>query len=218
MPRVSNSGTVISTDGVTLQGNGSAASPVAIKAVQVDGATITGAGTVASPLVAGAAIPIGWPLNWYSFGEAGLATAFALFGHTANTYTAWGIVLPVQLAVDTLILNIHLGDATHNCDAGLYNAAGHLVANIGAQHLTATGIQQFAIAQGAVTLNPGRYYFATTSVATTATLYTTNDGITPQSFYFAQDLGTTTGGALNATITPPAEAPAANGPIFSLSS
>jgi hypothetical protein len=38
----------VTTDGVTLQGLGTVASPVAIKAVQVDGVTVMGSGTVAS--------------------------------------------------------------------------------------------------------------------------------------------------------------------------
>lgn len=48
-------GGTVNTDGVTVQGDGSLATPIALKAVQHD-ATLAGSGTVADPLrVAGAA-------------------------------------------------------------------------------------------------------------------------------------------------------------------
>lgn len=183
----------------------------ALNSVTTDGATLAGNGTAGAPL--GVA---GWPLTWFSFGEAGLSTTFNKFGHTANTYAIFGLVIPAAVKAGHLILNIHADDATHASDAGFYNSAGSLIANIGATDFAATGILSFAFLQGSVLFTPGRYYFGTTSVATTATFYTTNDTITPQSFYFAQDLGATVGGVLNSTIVPPADAPNATGPIFSL--
>lgn len=52
LPNSSSPPTDVKTDGITIQGDGTAIDPVAILQVQTDGATVFGDGTVASPLSA----------------------------------------------------------------------------------------------------------------------------------------------------------------------
>lgn len=105
-----------------------------------------------------------------------------------------------------LIVNTLDSAAGDYYDVGLYNAAGALQAHTGPVNLPATGYVDLPIAGGGtVTIQPGKYYMAFgCGAAATAKIeggggslasYATNDGG-----------GATTGGALPASMTPPADA------------
>jgi hypothetical protein len=150
----------VTTDGVTIQGDGSGGSPIAIKQVETS-ARLTGAGTLASPLEV-----------------AALCTRIYVGGNDGNTFNvgsanniAGG---ETQVWYPTVISNVAVGvltaDAVNLYDIGLYNAALSLIAHIGAQTLPATGFQHFALVGAPITLFPGLYYYAFTGNSTTAVL------------------------------------------------
>jgi hypothetical protein len=202
------------TDNVTIQGTGVVASPIAIKAVQRD-ATLSGAGTVASPLGAVQQTPTGWPLTWWD-NPIGGTNGTALFASSINTLSLNGIAIPAQVRFNSIVFQVTIADAVNNCDIGLYNSAGTLVAHIGAQILATTGLKNIAVVGAPITLNPGRYYLATTSNATTAT-YETQTGNGNLCFLRNANFGSSSGGALPNTITPPADSVAQNQqPVFAL--
>lgn len=180
------------TDGVTLQGAGISASKLALKAVQT-AAQLTGAGTVASPLGIS-----GWPMS--GFNRAGYLAA--VYNNTSpNALALSPFNLPYALTFANIAVYVSTPDASHNSDIGLFNSAGTLVANIGAQLISSSGEQAFATAQGSQTIPPGLYWFALTSAATSFSIYGDN---TSMSLYFSQAFGSSVGGALPASISPPA--------------
>lgn len=215
MPEVRNTGTTVTTDGVTIQGNGASSSPVAIKAVQTD-ATLTGAGTVASPLSAAQQMPSGWPITWLAYGGPYSNAIFSKLATVANTLVLYGISFPAAVRFGHIVINLITGDNANNSDVGFYSAAGALLAHVGAQHFNFTGNSSIAVVGGAVAIGPGRAYFATTSVGTVATIANSNDAGSPSMFLNQANFGSSTGGSLPASITPPADTIAVNGPIFAL--
>jgi len=196
-------GGTVQTDGVTIQGDGSAGNKIAIKAVQT-AARLIGAGTVASPLDVA-----GWPLTSY-------ASLFALGGVAANTNQTRisGFALPAPLRFSQIGVRVGATDAVNNYDLGVYNAAGTLIANIGAQPLPTTGFVSFATVQGAQTILPGIYAFAFTGNAGTAQIfYDSGDGLV---IFSNQNYQVTVGGALAASVPAVTPAPNTNGLAFIL--
>lgn len=206
----------VSTDNVTLQGNGQAASPIKIKAVQVDGVTITGAGTVASPLVGASGSPAGWPLTFYASSNVGTGEVLA-FATVANTLDLWGIFIPAAVKFNKIYIQVQTPDGGNLYDVGIYTKAGVLVAHAGAGAIASGGITAFTMIGGPITLNPGSYYLALTGNATTATyIYINAQG--NWSFQASQAQGASSGGVLPGTITPPADSiESIFGPQFALS-
>lgn len=158
VPTSATASATVITDGVTIQGNGSGGSPIAIKAVQV-AARITGAGTVASPLDL-AGIPVDY------FQDSSAPSNSALAG--ANQVWVNGFTLQAAITFTKLGCFVQTADAVNAYDLGVYSVAGALLANVGPRTLPATGWKTFAINQTTVTLNPGRYVFAFTGNSTTA--------------------------------------------------
>lgn len=205
----------VQTDGVTIQGDGSAGNKIAILAVQTD-ATLTGAGTVASPLSAVTQTPTGWPLPYFQFGVAA-ASATGL-ASPVNTLQLVGIWILAQLRFSNVTVIVGTADAVNNYDIGMYNAAGTRAWHIGAQTIPSTGIQTFAVAGAPITINPGLYFWATTAVVNTATIYTSGTTAQTLLYFSAFNQGATVGGAIPASITPPAKSISRdNMPFFALS-
>lgn len=200
----SGGASTVQTDGVTIQGDGSAGNKIAIKQVETQ-ARLTGAGTVASKLDIA-----GWPCTFFTYPQA---TGFGPTV-TANKLILLGFTLDCALTFSQVTVSLVTNDNTNNSDIGLYNSAGTLIANIGAQHTPAGGDQTFAFTQGAQTISPGLYFFAVTSAGSTL-----NPNGNQQFFcaYFNGTFGTSAGGALPASIAPPALAPSRNGITFCLS-
>jgi hypothetical protein len=185
--------------------------------VSVDGTTITGNGTPASPLVGNSGTPAGWPLTWWGSPGFGTATNRALVS-SANTLSIWGVALPAATQLNKIFISVHTADASGLYDIGFYTGAGALAAHIGAQHIPSTGLQSYSVVGGPITLAPGRYYFAVTGNATVAAYDYWSYPAGTWSFIFSASFGTSTGGALPSTITPPADSVSQIvAPIFALS-
>jgi len=182
------SGTV-QTDGVTIQGDGSAGNKIAIKQVETD-TSLSGAGTVASKL---AVVPLTAWTNRIQGSGAQVVTA--------NQLVLNAITIPAPITFSTISVLIFAADNANNNDIGLYSAAGTLVANIGAQHIAGTAAQTFSTVQGSKTIPQGAYFFAYTSAASNLTLYYAASGLSP---YYNATFGASVGGALPAAIVPPA--------------
>jgi hypothetical protein len=203
-PGAGGGGGTVQTDGVTIQGDGSAGNKIAIKAVQL-AARLTGAGTVASKLDIA-----GWPIPFISPGiSGGFPTTV-----TANTLILYGLTIGYALTFSKISVNLTANDNTNNSDIGLYDASGLLVANIGAQHTPSGGVQTYGTVQGAQTIPPGLYFFAVTSAGSTLQL---NGNDINFAAYWNSAFGSSSGGALPASITPPAVAPSLNGVTIALS-
>jgi hypothetical protein len=155
-------------------------------------ATLSGLGTAGTPLkIAGGAVPgfsTGFPAS----------TSSAV---TANKLVLNSVFIPSPTVFANIAVAVSAADAVNNCDLGLYDATGAMVANIGAQPIAATGRQSFATVQGVKTIGAGLYYFAFTSNAAVLVLLAGNGVLTP---YFLGTFGASAGGALPANITPPA--------------
>jgi hypothetical protein len=201
-PGSGGGGGTVTTDGVTIQGNGSGGSPIALLAVETD-ATLTGAGVVGNTLKVATPFPGGWPLAFYSQGQ-GSANQLVQFANANNTLNVYGFSLLAQVRFSNITVYIGTADNANNCDLGLYNSSGTLVAHIGAQHLPATNNQTFAIVGAPITLNPGIYFFATTSVATTAAIYISGGNAQAWAYSLNTSYGASVGGALPASIAAPA--------------
>lgn len=184
--------------------------------VSVDGVTITGNGTPGNPLIGAGGTPAGWPVTYFAPPAFG-APAGSNFANPLSTLSLTGIALPAAVRFGTFVLDIAVADAVALYDAGFYTAAGALAFHIGAQTMPATGIRSFAIVGGTRTLNPGRYYFATTGASITAGANynsTANDCLM---FLQTTGFGVSALGVLPATITPPADALVyGRQPIFAL--
>lgn len=159
---------------------------------------------------------VGSPLTiWSSVGGAAAVAANAI---TANKIQMRGFVIPPGGAVSFTKIYYFLNatDAVNSYDFGIYNAAGTLVAHIGAQTLPSNGVQSATISGGGpVLLTAGKYYYAFTGTAITAVQRFVNAGMSI-SFYGNDAFGTSTGGALPSTITPPADANVVGMPVFGL--
>lgn len=186
----------VQTDGVTIQGDGSAGNKIAIKAVQTD-ATLTGAGTVASPLVVDH--PTGWPVTiWLPQG----ATGGTNHSFPTNTLDIYGIQVKEQVRFSQIYISIAQLDNAHLYDVGIYNFAGTLLANIGPIGLPATGNLFFTTNQSAQTINPGIYWFVFTGNNGTAQYQTDLGGRQTVAYASAQATQSSAGGTCPATITP----------------
>jgi len=216
-PGSGGGGGTVTTDGVTIQGNGSAGSPIALLDAITDGVTLQGAGISSSKLALKAiqttarlmgtgtvASPLdvtGWPLPGWVSGGWGASARF--FASTANKLNVYGVIFPAPVLCSNITLDINTADAVNNCDIGFYNSAGVLLAHIGAQTIPATGLQTYAIVGGPLVIPAGTNYFATTSAANTAILFITGGGGLAVGWGTNLSYGASTGGALPASITPP---------------
>jgi hypothetical protein len=186
----SGSGTV-TTDGVTIQGDGSAGSPIAIKAVQLQ-ARLTGAGTVASKLDIG-----GWPLNFW---QVGLPDSSQDAAVTQNFSYLCSIQIGYALAFSKIALSVHAGDAGGVTAVALYDSTGARIAHTTPANLAA-GYPTLTFAEGSQTINPGDYWFLCASAAVGVRLYTCQQNWTP---YSNEIFTATVGGVTPTSITPPA--------------
>lgn len=170
--------------------------------VTTDGVTIGGNGTLASPID-----QIGAPLTFWSTQFCGGTDGQIPFtGTGGNNFIAlFGFVFTVAVKLNKIVIPIAAADAVNLYDIGLYTAAGALACHQGAATVPSTGVQSFPMTGGPITLPPGRYYLATTGQAATAEYFFQNNATGLWSFLLASTSIATTGGVLNSTITPPAD-------------
>jgi hypothetical protein len=188
-PGTSGGSSTVTTDGVTIQGNGSGGSPIALKAVETD-SSLSGAGIVGNTLKV-------TPMTFWAAASASVSG----FGNTsANMLFISSIEIPAPLTFAHIIAQASTGDGANNSDIGLYNISGTLIANIGAQLISVTTAVSYATLQGAQTIPQGSYLVAMTSVGTTLKLFGANSYYVQ---YHSAAYGSSSGGALPASITPP---------------
>jgi trimeric autotransporter adhesin len=128
-------------------------------------------------------------------------------GH--NLTKVWGFLLPYNVTTTQLTYDITTADNTaNNYDLGIYDNSGHLVLNIGATPGTTFApskiFKTMAWAQGSTNLVAGRYYIAFTTSCASACAAVAADTIYV-SFAINASAGTSVGGALPTTMTPPAD-------------
>jgi len=133
---------------------------------------------------------------------------------TANTLLLIAAVIPASVTFANIAFHVGIADGVNNSDFGIYNAAGALLANAGAQAMGSATFSSFAAVQGSQTIAAGLYFIAWTSAGSVLGVsydtYCTG-------FYYNASFGVSVGGALPASITPPALALNGNNASFALS-
>ena len=151
----------------------------------------------------------GYPVNLFQIGQNNDSAVAAV----ANKVIYSGFMLLVPITFANLAFNVNTADGVNNSDLGIYSAnGGALLANVGAQHFAATSVVTAAITQTSVTLNPGRYLFAVTSVGSTFAI--NRDGHWPTWCFNSSGVGTSSGGALPASIPAPTVALLTSGALI----
>jgi hypothetical protein len=187
-------GGTVHTDGVTIQGDGSVASPVALLDAMTDGSTLLGAGIAANKL---AIIP-----SIYLSAMSG--SNFT--GFTENFVAVCGFTVPTPLTFSNLVINIaNADDAPVLNDFGIYDFAGNLIANTGPFSFPVATQPVFPMQQGEQTIPQGLYLFAATSDGDGLAIY--GDTNSFSWFETTAYTGFPTGGSLPSTIPPPGIVP-----------
>jgi hypothetical protein len=130
-------------------------------------------------------------------------------GATTNVTKLWGFLLPYGVVTTKVTYDVTTADNSANkYDIGIFDNSGNLLANIGptagTTFVPAKGFETLAWKQGSISLSAGRYYLAfTTNCASTCAKIGANGAYV--SFAINASAGTSSGGALPATVTPPAD-------------
>jgi fibronectin-binding autotransporter adhesin len=138
---------------------------------------------------------------------------------TQNVTKLWGFLLPYNVTTTEITYDITTKDSTVNdYDIGIFNSTGSLVLDLGPTAGTAfaptAAFHTLKWAQGSTSLAAGKYYIAITTNCKTACAVVGAVG-SFISFAANASAGATTGGALPATLTPPADTWAAgNQPVL----
>jgi hypothetical protein len=203
-------GTITKTGSIGIATGGVTNAMLATPSITVNtGPGLSGGGTVALggtiTLTNSAPGPSALPFFTTGSGQTGGASSA-----TQNTTTLWGFLLPYSVTTTHITYQVTTSDDTANIyDIGVFNNSGDLVLDIGATAGTAfassDAFKTLAWRQGSTTLASGRYYIAfTTNCASKCAAI----GAKPQYVSFAINAsgGSSTGGALPSTLTPPADA------------
>jgi trimeric autotransporter adhesin len=129
-------------------------------------------------------------------------------GVTANTTNVWGILFPFNVITTEVTYDVKTADNTaNNYDLGIFSNTGTLLVNLGPTPGTtfapSKGFRTLNWVQGSTSLPAGRYYLAlTTNCSATCSKL----GGSPSFVSFAVNVsaGSSKGGTLPASITPPA--------------
>ena len=231
---LSGGGTVALGGTVTLSSNiaGTAdgiayfSSPTSVTstAAPADGQIVigsTGAAPVLSTLTAGqnikiangpgsitiSATPSSPTFQYFVTGGASTGTSQSV---TANVNNLWGFLLPYAVTTTQITYEVMAVDNTANdYDIGIFNTSGKLLVDIGPTPGTtfaaSDAFQTLPWTQGSTSLAAGEYYLGITTNCSTACAQIAAAPATV-SFAINVSAGTSTGGALSATITLPAQA------------
>ena len=180
----------------------------------------TGAAPVLSTLTAGQNVTItnnpgsvtiaaSGPAPVSMFSTGGSQTGVSL-SPTQNLTTLWGFLLPYGVTTSQITFDVTTADNSANTyDIGIFNNSGNLVLDLGATAGTtfapSAAFNTLTWTQGSTTLPAGRYYlgFTTNCVSSCAAIGGNGAFV---SFAVNASGGASTGGALPATMTPPADA------------
>lgn len=216
-------GGTIHTDGITIQGDGSSGNPVALLDAITDGVTLTGAGIAANKLALLDAMSDGTTLTGAgtvsnkltvtpgSFFTSGRAQGS--FGPSANVLMLMGFDLQGPITFSTMTIVVQNTDNVGDYDVGIYNAAGTRVAHAGPQTIPAGSVQNFAMVGAPITLPQGAYMFAFTGAGVVTIYYDPSMLV----WCLETNYGSSSGGILPATITPPTRSVKAGQFAFTLS-
>jgi len=137
---------------------------------------------------------------------------------TQNVNKLWGFLLPYNVTTTEITYDVMTVDNTANdYDIGIFNSAGALILDIGATPGTAFSATKvfhtLKWVQGSTTLLPGKYYLGlTTNCKTTCAAIAAVGSFV--SFAANTSAGSSSGGALSSSVTPPADTWAAgNQPV-----
>jgi hypothetical protein len=130
-------------------------------------------------------------------------------GPTPNVTKLWGFLLPYNVTTTEITYDVTTADNTaNNYDIGIFDSSGNLVADIGpTPGTTFAPSKRFLTSkwtQGSTVLNAGRYYIAFTTNCSTLCAKV-GAASTYVSFALNVSAGTSSGGALPSTMTPPAD-------------
>jgi hypothetical protein len=136
---------------------------------------------------------------------------------TANKLWLIGRYLPA-ISFSQICTNIAAADSATNSDLCLYNGAGTLVANAGARHLDATGVQCFAPVQPvSIILPSGLYFYGWTSAGSALKInLDTTSNKEPLAYSVSSAHETSSGGVCPASIKPPGRSVTPIGTQFGL--
>ena len=131
-------------------------------------------------------------------------------GPTPNVTKLWGFLLPYNIITTEITFDVTITDNTaNNYDIGIFDSSGNLVADIGPTPGTtfapSKSFKTLKWTQGSTALNAGRYYIAFTTNCSTLCAKVAA-GPAYVSFALNVSAGTSSGGALPSTMTPPADA------------
>lgn len=145
---------------------------------------------------------------FFSIGTATLNTNSYQFASPANTLNVWSPfkasfdTSAASVAISTLCFYVSVADRSGRYNIGIYDSNDALVADIGAQSLPNTGWQCAPVVQRiARVTNGARYRVATTGTSTTARINYSSATLPPAADQGYYGSGTTSGGALPASIT-----------------
>ena len=148
----------------------------------------------------------GGPLPFFVTGNARTGASQAA---VQNVTKLWGFLLPYNVTTTEITYDITIANNTANdYDIGIFTNAGALVVDIGPTPGTmfapSQGFRTLAWTQGSTSLGAGRYYlaFTTNCSSVCAKVAAANTNI---SFAINASAGSSQGGALPSTITPPAD-------------
>lgn len=131
-------------------------------------------------------------------------------GATANLNKLWGFLLPYNVTTTEITYYVTTADNTANkYDIGIFNSSGNLVADIGPTPGTtfapSKSFQTLKWTQGSTALAAGRYYIGFTTTCTGSACAQLGASPTYVSFAVNTSAGSTAGGGLSSSITPPAD-------------
>jgi hypothetical protein len=126
-----------------------------------------------------------------------------------NMTTLWGFLLPYSVTTTQITYDVNTADNTANrYDIGIYASNGALLLDVGSIPGTtfapAIGFRTLSWSQGSDTLTPGRYYIGLTTNCSIGCAKVVAAG-NNVSFAASAAAGASTGGALPASVTPPAD-------------
>jgi len=157
--------------------------------------------------------------EWITAYRAGSATAF---NTTGTKIELWGVTLQFPLNTSALSYNVSGADTTSNTyDLGIYSSSGTLVAHTGAiAGSTAMVAGAHSVSWSGTnpkTLQPGKYYLATTTSCTSSCATLSGDGSSAVVTFLSAGTVTTSGtqGTLDSSISVPADSYTWSGSMMS---